>query len=288
MSGKYYAVHRGRNIGVFTDWKTTESQVKSYSGAVYKSFANYQDAINFVNFGPSHNLSSHSLQSQPLHQSSILSRDKLSNIVPQSSLSPTLSPTPLVATTECDTATLSSTGLSLQNSTPLILVSNNQNDNNDDIIIYTDGSYVNGYGGYGYLVLQGNDPNSKILYEKSGPVNEYPATNNIAELTAVKNSLQYIINANIFDKNITFYCDSKYVIGCLSEWYYSWVKNGWKTAKGSPVENKQLIQDCLNYIDTLRKCSCKIQFKHVYAHKGQQYNERVDSLANQGRANYKT
>lgn len=37
-NGKYYAVARGRQTGIFTDWSTTKSLVDGFTGARYKGF----------------------------------------------------------------------------------------------------------------------------------------------------------------------------------------------------------------------------------------------------------
>ena len=47
-SHKWYAVRKGRNPGLYTNWTDTQQQVKGYSGAVFKSFNTKQDAEYFV------------------------------------------------------------------------------------------------------------------------------------------------------------------------------------------------------------------------------------------------
>lgn len=44
---KYYAVKIGRKPGIYQTWAQTQEQVNGFSGAVYKSFATEQEAINF-------------------------------------------------------------------------------------------------------------------------------------------------------------------------------------------------------------------------------------------------
>lgn len=46
---KYYAVKKGRNEGVYESWEECKKQVDGYSGAVFKSFQNKQDALDFIN-----------------------------------------------------------------------------------------------------------------------------------------------------------------------------------------------------------------------------------------------
>jgi len=45
---KYYAVVAGHVPGIYTDWPTTQSMVKGFSGAIYKSFNNREDADDFM------------------------------------------------------------------------------------------------------------------------------------------------------------------------------------------------------------------------------------------------
>jgi len=44
----YYAVARGRNPGVYTDWGSAERQVNGFSGALYKKFKTRKEAQHFV------------------------------------------------------------------------------------------------------------------------------------------------------------------------------------------------------------------------------------------------
>lgn len=50
---KYYAVARGRKVGVFRDWPTTQKLVQGYPNARYKSFLDLASAQAFV-ADPSH------------------------------------------------------------------------------------------------------------------------------------------------------------------------------------------------------------------------------------------
>lgn len=45
---KYYAVTKGRKTGIYTTWGECETQVKGFSGAVYKSFATETEAKRFL------------------------------------------------------------------------------------------------------------------------------------------------------------------------------------------------------------------------------------------------
>ena len=48
MTKYYYAVRKGRNIGVYNTWAECEENVKGFSGAEYKKFSTYEEALNFI------------------------------------------------------------------------------------------------------------------------------------------------------------------------------------------------------------------------------------------------
>ena len=144
----------------------------------------------------------------------------------------------------------------------------NKNDINDEYkIVYTDGSCINEVGGYAYLILDGEDVEKEIY----GNVPISPCTNQKAELYAIK----HLLENN--KEDIIIHTDSQYSISCLTDWYKRWYKNGWKTSSKKPVINKKLIQSILHLMENRN-----IKFKHVRAHVGIKYNERVDKLAKMG------
>ncbi len=145
---------------------------------------------------------------------------------------------------------------------------------NSIIDVYTDGSCINKVGGYGAIFVNGE--------EIKGKVPSYPTTNQVAELYAIYKTLEILLDKELYSI-VTVYTDSKYSIGCLSIWYKNWVKNDWKTAKGQPVKNKELIQKILLVLEKLKDKNVNINFEHVKAHTGHVYNERADRLANEGR-----
>ena len=46
---KFYAVKSGRKTGIFETWDEAKAQVHGYKNAIYKSFKNEEDAINYLN-----------------------------------------------------------------------------------------------------------------------------------------------------------------------------------------------------------------------------------------------
>ncbi|MCC5894782.1 MAG: ribonuclease H family protein [Alkalibacterium sp.] len=49
MPKKYYAVKKGRQTGIFTTWPEAQNVISGYSNAEFKSFANREEADNYLN-----------------------------------------------------------------------------------------------------------------------------------------------------------------------------------------------------------------------------------------------
>lgn len=98
---------------------------------------------------------------------------------------------------------------------------------------------------------------------ESGTVD--PATNQRAELTAMLCALKKLQQPEFYRKKIYIHSDSMYTINCVTSWCNQWEKNGWKTSNGHPVKNKELIEDTLKALRTVRQNSIII-LKHVEAH----------------------
>jgi ribonuclease HI len=146
-----------------------------------------------------------------------------------------------------------------------------------EILIYTDGSCVDQIGGFGIIIISSSSNSSSpsdLPYY--GRVPYHPCTNNIAELFAIAQAIRLIPEGN---QPIVIRTDSAYSIGCLTQWFPNWRRNGWKTSKGTPVENRELIEGIHGLIGNR-----SIRFEHVRAHQNDYYNNWADQLANMGRS----
>src|SRR6516164_8951191 len=102
----------------------------------------------------------------------------------------------------------------------------------NNITVYTDGSHSNGIGGWAVVIIKNNE-----IKEYSGHLPH--CTNNIAELTAIYQSLIILEN----EDNILIKSDSQYCINSLTIWGDSWEKNNWKKSDGKQPENLDLIKE---------------------------------------------
>ncbi len=144
---------------------------------------------------------------------------------------------------------------------------------NKDIKIYTDGSSLGnpGPGGWGVVFLQGE----KIIHEQGGC--DKNTTNNRMELTAVIETLKYIIKHHK-KSNVTIFADSNYVLTGITSWIHNWEKNGWRTANKKQVLNQDLWKELIALI---RSNGSKIDWQKVKGHSGHIHNDRADEIATQ-------
>ncbi|KAJ1937793.1 hypothetical protein EC988_007776, partial [Linderina pennispora] len=119
--------------------------------------------------------------------------------------------------------------------------------------VYTDGaSSGNGRDGAraGYGVYYGEGDSRNVSAPLPGP----RQTNQRAELTAIRTALEQT------QGDVVIHTDSKYGIDSVTNWSRNWERNGWKTSKGEPVQNQDLIQDIL---DLSRNRQGTVEFNHV-------------------------
>lgn len=144
----------------------------------------------------------------------------------------------------------------------------------DKLTVYTDGSFQNPFGGYGFVVVnefsQFVGKNGMVPYEK--------CTNNIAELYAILMVLLTYDNTNII-----IYTDCEYAVNTFMKDIKNWKRRGWLKSNGKVPKNLELIKD----IDARMK-NRTVTFKHVSSHTNNYFNDMADSLAKQAITQYIT
>ncbi|MFF2045335.1 ribonuclease H [Kitasatospora sp. NPDC058170] len=105
---------------------------------------------------------------------------------------------------------------------------------------------------------------------EAGPLGR--ATNNVAELTALKELLGAVGPGTPLEVRM----DSQYAMKAVTQWLPGWRRKGWKTAAGTPVANKDLIVA----IDALL-AERDVEFVYVPAHQvdGDPLNAFADRAA---------
>ena len=127
-----------------------------------------------------------------------------------------------------------------------------------NIQIYSDGAcsgnqYDTNIGSYGAILQYGEH-----FKEINGA--EKNTTNNKMELMAIIKALELVKDTKVA---IDIYSDSSYVVECfVKKWYVNWERNGWKTAKKTPVENQELWKALLSLVGKF----AEVQFYRVKGH----------------------
>ena len=80
--------------------------------------------------------------------------------------------------------------------------------------------------------------------------------------------------------DMLIYTDSEYSKNCLTRWVPGWIRKGWKTATGGPVQNRDLIEAVMALQPQFKSST----FEYVKAHTGgtdehSKHNDRVDRMA---------
>lgn len=84
-----------------------------------------------------------------------------------------------------------------------------------------------------------------------------PATNQRAEITAIMLALELVLERydglDSYPRlKVKLHSDSKYAIGCMTDWIYRWTQNGWKNAAGHEVANRDLIEEASDLDDRVK------------------------------------
>tara|TARA_B100001093_G_C26478286_1_gene863701 strand:- start:218 stop:784 length:567 start_codon:yes stop_codon:yes gene_type:complete len=152
--------------------------------------------------------------------------------------------------------------------------------NNPTFKVYTDGACINNGYPNAKCSIGIHFPNTNFIQLKD--ISEFldvkKSSNNVAELTAIKKSLE-IIKENKIIAPINIYTDSMYSKNCIEKWYPSWVKKNIVDTK----KNYKLISEIYNLYSSLNDHN-NIKLIYIKAHTGLQDensigNEMADKLA---------
>jgi len=94
-------------------------------------------------------------------------------------------------------------------------------------------------------------------------------TNNRMELQAAIAALQVLHTS----PQVTIFTDSRYVIDGVTKWLRAWRRRGWVTSTNTSVKNRDLWMA----LESLSHPG--VRWQHVYGHRGDPNNERVDTIA---------
>jgi len=138
--------------------------------------------------------------------------------------------------------------------------------------IWSDGACAHkttGAGGYAaVLIARRSDGITAKQWELSDGDSE--TTNNRMELMAVITGLRDLPAP----ARVCVFIDSTYVKKNFGDWLEHWQSNGWRTAEGKPVKNRDLWEE----LSTEVACR-EVKWVQIPGHAGVPLNERADQLA---------
>jgi ribonuclease HI len=146
--------------------------------------------------------------------------------------------------------------------------------NNPVFKVYTDGACTNNGKVNAKCSIGIHFPSNNFIHlnDISEFLHVKKSSNNVAELTAIKRSLE-IIKQNKIVSPINIYTDSMYSKNCIEKWYPNWVKQNIVKKK----QNNELITDIYNLYSSLNEHN-NIKLNYIKAHTG--LNDE-DSIGNQ-------
>ncbi|KAJ8061797.1 hypothetical protein OCU04_009591 [Sclerotinia nivalis] len=294
---KYYAVRKGKETGVFTNWDDCREQITGFAGALYKSFSTKLDAEAFVagknpakpsqgdkfyGVAVGHETGVYEEWADAKKQidgvkgpkyKKFATREEAEEFVRQGGKASKK------AKTAAEKEVKEEGGKKVVKGKGKVTAEENAHQvvKADTIKVWTDGSSRgNGKAGAvaGYGVFFGDGDERNI----SAPLEGTPQTNQRAELTAALRALEIVP----LDKPIEIITDSNYTINCATVWYKSWEKNGWKTSTGKPVMNEDLVKSIRERIDERTKGGVQTNLTWVKGHDENPGNVAADRLAVSG------
>ncbi len=137
------------------------------------------------------------------------------------------------------------------------------------IFIYCDGACSGnpGPGGWAAVIIYPGG----LVRELGG--GQRPTTNNRMEMLGAIAALSAVRNR---PEPVKLYTDSGLLISGITKWIRGWRRNGWLTAAGKPVVNRDLWER-LDLLAQARKR--RLAWGHVKGHAGHEINERCDAIA---------
>ncbi|KAI1377831.1 ribonuclease H-like domain-containing protein [Hypoxylon crocopeplum] len=112
------------------------------------------------------------------------------------------------------------------------------------------------------------------------PTGDYFATSQRAELLAIVIALEWALEKyedldSYPHLSVDIYSDSRYAVGCITDWIYKWLDNGWTNTKGGDVANRDLIQELSDLDDRVKELGVV-----NYHYTPREQNENADKACN--------
>ncbi|XP_046851225.1 ribonuclease H1-like isoform X2 [Xenia sp. Carnegie-2017] len=258
----FYAVRKGRKTGIYTSWQECKEQVDGVVSR-FKKFPTFEAAQEFMNtVDPRDNHKRRKFHAKAPTPKKENHKQNLENV------SLEVQPTDQGNTKGCKRKT--NDGNDYETTTKRL----KEVCDPGREVVYSDGCcFGNGRqtARAGIGVYWGENDHRNASERLQGK----PETNQRAELNAAIKALETAVKHNI--PKVEIRTDSKYTLNAVTKWMKGWKLNGFKTANGQDVKNKQDIVKLYNLCQII-----DVKWTHVRGHVGVLGNEKADMLAKQG------
>ncbi|XP_034111275.1 ribonuclease H1 [Drosophila albomicans] len=308
----FYAVAKGRKVGIYGSWAECQEQVTGFKGAVFKKFNLHREAEEFIGAKAAHGSYTPDDFAVPLgkkqpppvswaakEQHKTKTEDfwpedvEEDDIVTENEIMAAMDevegfPAPSSSRkrkTEADTSAKSKIPRHASNVEEGVALKQFGAfeftiDSEGFVIVYTDGSCLgNGRADAcaGFGVYFGDDHPLNAAKPVLGRV-----TNNVGEIQAAIYAIKTAIDLGISKLGIS--TDSQFLINSITMWVPGWKRRGWRLKNNEPVKN---VADFKELDELLQNDDIQVKWNYVVAHKGIKGNEMADKLARQGSQLYR-
>uniref|UniRef100_A0A182JTQ3 Ribonuclease H1 n=1 Tax=Anopheles christyi TaxID=43041 RepID=A0A182JTQ3_9DIPT len=269
----FYAVAKGRQVGIFSTWPECQAQVNGFTGARFKKFPTESEANTFITNNRDGGGGGSVLAGKKPPKAPSWSGKRSAST---SSTGETLPPANKQAK---KTILLDKAPTPVSKMVKFGEYSFLQDDDGF-VHVYTDGSCegngtVRAVAGLGVYFAEGHALNT------SKPVSGR-ATNNCGEIQAASLAIRLARQQGI--RRLVVNTDSQFLINAITKWLPGWKRRNWTLASGGPVKNQT---DFMELERELSAGDIQIKWNHVDAHCGILGNERADQLARKGSEMYR-
>lgn len=291
---KYYAVAKGRKVGIYNTWADCEAQVKGSCGALFKKFNTYKEAEDFIANSGKKSTTENKTTSSVSTKQDFWPDDVESNTADDALLLSALSTAaPEPQTTKKGTKRKAEpykpqkTGEKKFKQELITQVGVKKFgeyefpvDSEEYVIVYTDGScenngQKNAIAGLGVYFADNHPLNA------AKPVRGR-ATNNCGEIQAASEAIRIAKSHGI--QKLCISTDSQFLLNSITSWIGSWKQRNWTLKNGQAVKN---VLDFKELDELLSDKTIKVKWNYVPGHVGILGNERADKLAREGGYMYK-
>lgn len=291
----YYAVARGRQVGIFKTWTECENQVKGFSGAIFKKFKTNEEAQNFItikSLSTSVTATTSVKRSMTVKEESTTKKRKRDDdeMTEEEMLKFILScdfdeneekikPT----TSKSSKVDWKSDRIRMTNPQMTTLKSYGKYQFHEDpegfVHVYTDGSCENNG-------KKNATAGLGVYFGDNHPLNAADpvkgrATNNAGEIQAAIKAIEDAQKHTI--KRLNIFTDSQFLINSVCKWMTAWKAKGWMLSSGKPVVNQI---DFKRLDQLINSGNMLIKWSYIAAHRGHTGNEEADRLAKEGAKKY--